>query len=318
MPPATTPTRKPRPPEAYSRGKLRLGTRGSPLALWQAQTTQALLTAQHPDLEVELVVIKTSGDRDQSTPLDSLPHTGYFTKELEGALATDHIDLAVHSLKDMAAHTAEPFVLGAVLPRGPARDALVLHPRYSHLEDLPTQPIILTGSVRRSRQLPGLFPQCSTRPVRGNIQTRIDKVVREKADALVVAEAALERLHITGHPVAVLPVEQMVPAPGQGAVAVEILAERSDLRQLLKPLESAQTRRATDMERQLAQILEGGCSLPLGAHAYPEGDGLSFRVVFCADGPAEPHFEHLQVPRDADPVVTAEQMAERFREIVPS
>ena len=305
MPPATTPT-----------SKLRLGTRGSPLALWQARTTQTLLTAHHPDLEVELVIIKTSGDRDQTTPLDNLPHTGYFTKELEGALEADRIDLAVHSLKDMAAHTAEPFVLGAILARGSARDALVLHPRYSQLEDLPAEPMILTGSVRRARQLPGLFPRCRTRPVRGNIQTRIDKLVREKADALVIAEAALERLNITGHPVVTLSVEEMVPAPGQGAIALEILAERSDLRKRLAPLESVITRLATDMERQLAYLLEGGCSLPLGAHAYPDGDGMAFRTVFCPDGQAQPHFEQLNLPRDADPAQAAETMANRFRQFV--
>ena len=305
MPPATTPT-----------SRLRLGTRGSPLALWQAQTTQDLLTAQHPDLEVELVIIKTSGDRDQSTPLDELPHPGYFTKELEAALVSNRIDLAVHSLKDMAVQTAEPFALGAILPRGPARDALVLHAKYNRLTDLPKEPIILTGSVRRSRQLPGLFPRCSTRPVRGNIQTRIDKIVREKADGLVVAEAALERLKITGYPVAVLPIEKMVPAPGQGAVAVEILAERTDLRRLLNPLESAETRRATDMERELAYLLEGGCSLPLGAYAFPDGGGLSFRAVFCADDQAQPHFEQLRVPHDADPAQAAETMANRFRQFV--
>lgn len=316
MPPATPPTRKPRPPEAYSRGKLRLGTRGSPLALWQAQTTQALLTAQHPDLEVELVVIKTSGDRDQSTPLDNLPHTGYFTKELEAALCADRIDLAVHSLKDMAAQTAEPFVLGAILPRGPARDALVLHPRYSRLTDLPEEPVILTGSVRRARQLPGLFPRCLTRPVRGNIHTRIGKVASEGADALVIAEAALERLNVTGHPVVTLSIEKMVPAPGQGAIALEILAERSDLREHLAPLESETTRRATDMERQLAYLLEGGCTLPLGAHAYPNGDGLTFRTVFCPDGQAQPRFEQLRVPHDADPTQAAETMANRFRQFV--
>lgn len=305
MPPATTPTRK-----------LRLGTRGSPLALWQAQTTQALLTAQHPDLEVELVVIKTSGDRDLSTPLDNLPHTGYFTKELEAALRADRIDLAVHSLKDLAAHTAEPFVLGAILPRGSARDALVLHPRYSRLTDLPEEPVFLTGSVRRARQLPGLFPRCRTRPVRGNIHTRIGKVVSEGADALVIAEAALERLNVTGHPVVTLPIEQMVPAPGQGAIALEILAERSDLRERLAPLESETTRRATDMERQLAHLLEGGCSLPLGAHAYPDGDGLTFRTFFCPDDRAQPHFEQLTLPRDADPAQAAETMANRFRQVV--
>ena len=301
--------------------RTRIGTRGSPLALWQASQAVQALKNCHPGLEVETVVIKTSGDSDQTTPLDDLPSTGYFTKELEEALIQGRIDMAVHSLKDMAARVEQPFQLAAVLPRGPAGDVLVLHPRIVHVNDLPDSPTFLTGSVRRAQQLRAVYPGCRTQAVRGNIHTRLRKLTDGDAHGLVMAEAALMRLEITGYLTRTLPLDKVVPAPGQGAIALETLANREDLVPLLQPLESAETRRATDMERQLAYLLEGGCSLPLGAHAspLPEGGDLLFRASLSPDSKSLPVYQHMQVGPGISPAEAAETLARRVRgELLPA
>ena len=298
--------------------RLRLGTRGSPLALRQAEKAQKAITAKYAQLETELIIIKTSGDRDQTTPLNQLPDTGFFTKELEAALADGRIDVAVHSLKDMAAQTSAPYRLAAVLPRGSAQDVLVLNPQYAGLDDLPAAPVILTGSERRRQLLQGMFPLCQVRSLRGNIHTRLRKLVTQHADALVMSRAALERLGVETHPVVPLPVSQMVPAPGQGTIALEVLRARHDLLKLLEPLESEVTRRTTDMERHLSYLLQGGCRQPLGAHAYPDGDGLIFLVAYFPDGQVQPLFERMEVAPDDDPIAAAAAMAQRFHKRAPT
>ena len=264
---------------------IRLGTRGSALALWQAESVKATLLAKYPDTSVEIQVIKTSGDKDLTTPLDSLPFPGYFTKELEAALMEGRIDIAVHSLKDMAARTVGPFKLAAVLPRGPAEDALVLNPKSKTVNDLPPEPLILTGSIRRQRQLARLFPGCRTGHVRGNIKTRIRQLSDQNADALVVAKAALIRLGIEDQKFITFSVDQMIPAPAQGAIAIECLANSKSLLALLQTIEDKITRRAVDIERQITALLEGGCTLPLGVHVSPRNDGLLLTVGFFPKDP---------------------------------
>ncbi len=292
---------------------LRLGTRQSPLALAQTDLVKEALSARYPRLNLHTIPITTRGDRDLTTPLDSLPSTGYFTKELEAALLDERIDVAVHSLKDLAARTPDPFSLGAVLPRGPARDVLVLHPRHGSLADLPDRALILTGSVRRARLLQRVLPGCETRPLRGNIQTRLKKLVEENADALVMAEAALRRLGLEDKRTVPLPVEEIIPAPGQGAIGLEIMAGRADLAELLAPLDDPAARQATDMERHLAALLEAGCSVPLGAHAYVAQDQWIFLAAYYPTGEADPHLGRLQLPLDADPRESAEKMAALLR-----
>ncbi|MEE9465008.1 MAG: hydroxymethylbilane synthase [Candidatus Neomarinimicrobiota bacterium] len=265
--------------------KIRLGTRGSALALWQAEDVKATLLTKYADLSVEIQVIKTSGDKDLATPLDTLPFSGYFTKELEAALMEGTADIAVHSLKDMAARTIDPFKLAAVLPRGPAEDALVLNPKYKTVNDLPQDPFILTGSIRRQRQLARLFPGCRTGHVRGNIKTRIRKLSEQNADALVVAKAALIRLGIEDQKVITFSVDQMIPAPAQGAIGIECLTKRKSLLALLHTIEDKITRTAVDIERQITALLEGGCSLPLGVHVSPRDAGLLLTVGFFPKDP---------------------------------
>ncbi len=307
----------PNPTRDPSRRDIRLGSRGSALALWQAGQAADALQAHYPELNVATVVVKTSGDRDQSTPLDQLPHPGYFTKELEASLLAGAIDVAVHSLKDMAAKVGEPFQVAAILPRGPAGDVLVLHPRHADEQALPPKPAILTGSVRRAQQLRTLYPGCRALPVRGNIHTRLRKLGEQQVDALVMAAAALDRLGIAGYTTVALPLDKMIPAPGQGAIALETLADRADLTALLNPLDSPAARRATDMERHFAYLLEGGCSLPLGAHAWVDSGGgaMVFLASLGPDSDALPVYQRMEVSAGDDPLEAAAMMANRFKNI---
>ena len=304
----------PNPTRDPSRGVVRLGSRGSPLALWQTAQAADALRAHYPELKLSAVVVKTSGDRDQSTPLDRLPHAGYFTKELEASLLAGEIDVAVHSLKDMAARVVDPFQVAAILPRGPAGDVLVLNPRHADEGALPSEPTFLTGSVRRAQQLRILYPGCRALPVRGNIHTRLRKLGDQQADALVMAAAALSRLGITGFTTMALPLDKVVPAPGQGAIALETLANRDNLSALLNPLDSPATRRATDMERHFAHLLEGGCSLPLGAHAeVGSGGDMVFLASLSQDSQSLPVYQRMDVAADDDPFAAAAAMAGRFK-----
>ncbi len=288
---------------------IRLGTRGSALALWQAETVKAALLAEFPDLTVNIQVIKTSGDKDLTTPLDSLPFTGYFTKELEHALVNGEIDMAVHSLKDMAVRTVDPFTLAAVLPRGPVEDALLLNPKYQTVADLPEKPLFLTGSIRRQKQLERIFPGCRYEHVRGNMQTRIRKVTDLDADALVLAKAAVVRLGITDQNVVDLSIDQMIPAPAQGAVGIECLRGNSHMRALLKTLEDPITRRAVDVERHITAILEGGCSLPLGVHAATVGGDLHVTAGFFPDSADDAQIIRGIISATDDPLEIAGTMA---------
>ena len=296
------------PPE----NKLRLGTRGSNLALIQTRQVVELLAASQPELALETVIVKTRGDLDQTTPLDSLPSTGYFTKELEQALVDDTIDIAVHSLKDMAAQTVAPYYLAAVLPRGRAEDALLLNPRHRSLADLPERPFFLTGSVRRQRQLARLYPGCRTEHVRGNIQTRIRKLSEQDADALVVAAAAIDRLGIDDQNVVTMPIEKMIPAPAQGAVAIECLESKPEIIAALARIDDRPTREAVDIERKIMAMLEGGCSLPLGVHVYPESGDLHVLAGYFPEETDAAQIVHERIGADHNPAAVAAHITGRF------
>ena len=301
------------PPSTDPDLKMRLGTRGSPLALWQAETVKQALRQRFPDMPIDICVIKTLGDKDPTTPLSSLPTTGYFTKELEQALVSGEIDIAVHSLKDMAVRTLPPFCLGAVLPRGRAEDALLLNPRHHSLEDLPSQPFFLTGSIRRQRQLAMLYPGCKIEHVRGNIQTRIRKVPEQGADALVVAAAAIDRLEIKDQYVALMSIEDMIPAAGQGAVAIECLESRPEIVEALAKLDDGPTRAAVDIERQITAVLEGGCSVPLGVHAYPENGEMSVWAGYFPEDSAATQIVHESIEADQPPAAVVAGIAGQFK-----
>jgi hydroxymethylbilane synthase len=286
--------------------RLRIGTRGSPLALWQARTVAAGLEAAGRG-QPEIVILKTSGDRLQEAVLSTAGGKRLFVKEIEEALLRRDVDLAVHSAKDLPADLPEGLTIAAVLPREDPRDAIVRPRRpeapgvgQSKAEGSRTNaevsawrllmgnsPRIGTGSVRRVAQLRALLPGARFEPVRGNIDTRLRKLDAGEYDALVLAGAGLRRLGLSGRISALLPIETCVPAPGQGAIAVEIRADDARARDALASQNDAATAAALDAERALVEALGGGCQIPLGAVALPlasNGDLELHAIVISPDG----------------------------------
>jgi hydroxymethylbilane synthase len=268
---------------------LRIGTRGSQLALWQARTVAARIEQQGHD--VELTIIKTSGDRLQEAPLSEVGGKRLFVKEIEDALLKGEIDLAVHSAKDMPAVLPDGLDLAAVLPREDPRDALVL-PGAAGAEDLAAavarigdSPTIGTSSVRRIAQLAALLPRARFEPVRGNVDTRLRKLDAGGFDALVLASAGMKRLGFGARISAPIPPADCVPAPGQGIVAIEIREDDQGTRSRLQPINDGMSGVCLAAERALVAALGGGCQLPLGAIAVPSGDELDMHaIVSSVDG----------------------------------
>ncbi|HXF64636.1 MAG TPA: hydroxymethylbilane synthase [Caldilineaceae bacterium] len=258
--------------ETWQPGTLRIGTRTSQLALWQTAHVAARLQAAWPGLRCEQVSIITQGDRRLDRPLPEIGGKGLFTAELEQALLTEEIDLAVHSLKDLPVENTPGLTVGAVLSREDVRDVLVA-PAGVTLATLPPGAVVGTSSLRRQAQLLALRPDLRVRPIRGNVDTRIRKVLAGEYDAAVLAGAGLERLGLAHHVAERLSLDVMLPAPGQGALAVQCRAGDVRVRELLAPLEETPVRIATYAERRLLWLLGGGCSAPIAAYAVPDPDG---------------------------------------------
>jgi len=281
--------------------ELRLGTRGSQLALWQASAVAARIAAAGGPSS-RIVVIRTSGDRLQDAPLSQIGGKRLFVKEIEDALLRGEIDLAVHSSKDMPAVLPDGLVIAGVLPREDPRDAVVLpviHPPYaiSHqpsavmtIDDLVAalgqSPSIGTGSVRRIAQLTRLFPGARFTPIRGNLDTRLRKLDDGEHDALVLAAAGLRRLGFADRISFALPAAACVPAPGQGIVAVEIRRDDARVREVVSRLDDPAAGAALDAERALVEGLGGGCQTPVGALATLVDDDMLELVaaVIALDG----------------------------------
>jgi hydroxymethylbilane synthase len=283
----------------YSKDRpLRIGTRGSPLARWQAAWVAARLQAIHPGLAVELVEIKTRGDRDRNTPLSQIGGLGLFTKEIQRALLDGVVDAAVHSLKDLPTQGPAELTLGAIPPREGLADALVA-PRSGTLDALPDGASVGTGSLRRRAQLLYLRPGLNVTAVRGNVETRLNLALDGRLDAVVLAEAGLKRLGLESHVTERLGPPQFLPAVGQGALGVECRADDALARTLLAPLDDPPTRRAVLAERRALAELEGGCMIPLGAWGRDDPDGALAldAAVFDADG-RERLFIQVVGPRD--------------------
>jgi hydroxymethylbilane synthase len=272
--------------------ELRLGTRGSQLALWQANTVAARIAAAGGP-PCRIVVIRTTGDRLHDAPLSEVGGKRLFVKEIEDALLRDEIDLAVHSSKDMPAVLPDGLAIAAVLPREDPADAVVLPAMADHagpiatVEELVAQlggsPSLGTGSVRRIAQLTRLFPGATFQPIRGNLDTRLRKLDEGAHDALVLAAAGLRRLGFAARISFALPVEVCVPAPGQGIVAIEVRAADTPMQRLLDTINDERSAAALTAERALVQALGGGCQTPVGALASPaDGDTLSLAAVVVA------------------------------------
>jgi hydroxymethylbilane synthase len=259
---------------------LRVGTRGSALALRQTEETLTRLRRFHPEVNVEVITVRTQGDAQASAPLAGMGR-GIFVKEIEGELLAGRLDLAVHSLKDLPTRLPEGLALGAVLPRQDPRDVLVN--RWGcHLAQLPAGARIGTSSPRRQAQLKSHCPQVSVLPIRGNVETRLNKAQGEDYDGAVLAAAGLIRLGLTEHVAEYLSPQQFVPPPGQGVLAVEVRADDDSLLELLHPVEDTTTRYAATAERAFLEKLGGGCQTPVGAYARSEGELLMLTVYLGA------------------------------------
>lgn len=277
-----------------------IATRESPLALWQACHIQSRLQARYPGLVVELLGMTTQGDRILDVTLNKIGGKGLFVKELELALLEGRADLAVHSMKDVPMTLAPEFALAAICEREDPRDAFVSN-RYARLADLPPGAIVGTSSLRRESQLRALHPQLVIRPLRGNVGTRLAKLDAGEYDAIVLAAAGLKRLGLAERIAECLEPQTSLPAPGQGALGLEIKAGRDDLKALLAPLNDAATAACVTAERALSRRLGGSCQLPLGAFctdtdgvlalsafvARPDGSGMARAQARGSRGDAE-------------------------------
>ena len=264
--------------------RLAIATRRSRLALWQAGHVKQRLEALHPGPEVGLLPISTRGDELIDQRLDQAGGKGLFVKELENALADGRADIAVHSMKDVPAGVPAGFELAVILAREDARDAFVSN-RYASLEDMPAGAVVGTSSLRRSAQILERYPALEMRLLRGNVETRIAKLDRGDYDAVVLAVAGLTRLGLASRIRTPLALELSLPAPGQGALGIETLAARPELRSLLAPLADRGTALCVRAERAVSRALGGSCTIPLAAYAEAHGARLRLRaLVASSDG----------------------------------
>ena len=256
--------------------RLRIGSRGSQLALWQANHVAALLREQGHTVEIE--IIKTTGDKITDVALAKVGTKGMFTKEIEEALADNRVDLAVHSLKDVPTELAPEFELAAIMKREDPRDAFI-SVKFTTLEELPQGAKVGTSSLRRQAQLKALRPDLETFPLRGNVDTRIRKLESGEYDAIILAAAGVHRLGLHKHVRSRISADTMCPAVGQGALAIEIRHSDAQTRTLLAFLNDAETRAAIECERALLGSMGGGCQVPIGAYAEKRGNKLHLRAM---------------------------------------
>lgn len=243
---------------------LRLGTRSSNLALTQSRFIAKLLEKKHKNLKIELIEISTTGDVVTDKPLHEFGGAGVFVKELERALLDKRVDIAVHSLKDMPTRQPKGLTLGAIVGREDARDC-VISQSGKKLEELPSGSVVGTGSTRRRGQLQVIFPHLKFAEIRGNVETRIRKVKDGEYAATILARAGLKRLGLLKHAVQTLSFQDMLPAPGQGALGIECRATDARAKKILKIIHQADVAACVNAERSLLEALGGGCHMPLGA-----------------------------------------------------
>lgn len=266
-----------------AKSPIRIGTRGSPLALWQADWVERALRRAFPRVDFERVIVRTSGDIKRAQPLAAFGGFGVFSRELDEALLGGEIDLAVHSAKDYPTDVADGLSVAAFPCREVANDSIVARGGLT-LKDLPQKAVIGTGSLRRAAQLAAMRPDLRFREIRGNIDTRLRKVESGKYDAIVMAEAALRRLRLDV-PREVLSISRLVPAAGMGALMIVCRSGDRRIRPFVRRLNNNRVSSCVESERSVLLGLGGGCRLPIGVHARIAGDTLRIRaVVLSPDG----------------------------------
>jgi hydroxymethylbilane synthase len=261
--------------------RIRIATRNSALALWQANHVKRVLEQAWPRLAVELVGMTTQGDQWLSAPLSEVGGKGLFIKELEQALLDGRAEIAVHSMKDVPAELPPGFVLPVIGFRDDVRDVLVGRTAPT-VAALPAGAVIGSSSLRRGAQLRARRPDLAVRPIRGNVQTRLAKLDAGEFDALILAAAGLERLRLTDRITEHLSVEDSLPAAGQGALGIECAADNGPVRELLAPLNDDEVARCVEAERAVSRSLGGDCSLPIAAYAVLDDRRIRLRALLAA------------------------------------
>ncbi len=265
---------------------IRIGTRGSALARWQSDHVAARLASLAPDARLAIVEITSTGDRVTDVPLSHVEGTGFFTASIEQALLDGEVDVAVHSYKDLPVAPTPGLTVAGVPARGPVEDVLCARDEHT-LATLPHRARVGTCSARRTAQVAAARPDFDFRPLRGNVPTRVGKIAGGELDAIVLARAGLVRLGLERHITQVFALGEVLPAPAQGALALQCREGDDAIAAQLRRLDDEWTRRAVDAERVLLHALGGGCSVPVGAIARREGDGLSIEAgVFGMDARA--------------------------------
>jgi hydroxymethylbilane synthase len=261
--------------------ELRIATRRSRLALWQAEHVKERLEALHPGLRVALVPLSTRGDELLEVSLAKEGGKGLFVKELEAALAEGRAEIAVHSMKDVPAELPPGFALAAILAREDPRDAFV-SARFASLAALAPGAVVGTSSLRRQAQIAARYPALEIRPLRGNVETRLAKLDRGDYAAIVLAAAGLKRLGLAARIRGLLAVEESLPAAGQAALGIECLAARDDVARAMQPLQDPEAEACVRAERAVNRALGGSCTIPLGAYAQKTGDRLRMRALVAS------------------------------------
>ena len=260
---------------------VRIGTRGSKLALWQTNFIASELKNKYPDLKIEIINIKTTGDKILDSPLSKIGGKGLFTKELELQMLQGKIDLAVHSLKDVPAQLQPEFTITAITKRADPFDAFISN-KYQSFEELPQGAVIGTSSLRRRAQLLAIRPDLQIENLRGNVDTRLRKLDEGTFDAIILAAAGLKRLGYESRITEILQPSIMLPAVGQGALAIETLTDNVETREILTFLDDPATRAATTAERAFLRVVEGGCQVPVGVHATIEDNKIITEAIIAS------------------------------------
>jgi hydroxymethylbilane synthase len=287
---------------------LRIATRKSALALWQAEFVKAELEKFHADLAVELVPMSTKGDKILDTPLAKIGGKGLFVKELEQAMLEGRADIAVHSMKDVPVEFPDGLELHTICEREDPRDAFVSN-TYQSLAELPAGSVVGTSSLRRQCQIRAVRPDLVIKDLRGNVNTRLAKLDAGEFDAIILAAAGLIRLEMAERIASFVTVEDSLPANGQGAVGIECRSDDAQVQAWLAPLEHSETRMRVLAERAMNRRLEGGCQVPIGAYAEIDGEQLTLRgLVGAIDG------SQILRGEQSGPVADAEQLGIRLAE----
>jgi hydroxymethylbilane synthase len=265
--------------------KIIIGTRSSELALWQANFVKAELEKKHPDLSVELKHVKTKGDRILDVALDKIGDKGLFTKELELELLSGSIDLAVHSLKDLQTTVPDGLKISTICKRHNVQDVFISNEKKIGIRDIPQGATIATGSLRRRGQVLAIRPDLKIVDLRGNINTRISKYLESNWAGIILACAGVERIGLEKHISSYIPIDDILPAVGQGALAIEIADNRPDLEDILSSINDKETEIAITAERSFLKALGGGCQTPIAAYARRvDGKMMIKGLVASVDG----------------------------------